>query len=174
MTALINGLLEFSRLSRQPLAKTHIDIRGLGEDCLATLKPELAGRDLEVVVGDLANCVGDPVLLRQVWTNLLSNAIKFTREQPHGRIEVSCEQQPCEVIYSVRDNGVGFDMRCADRLFGVFQRLHRADEFEGTGVGLAIVQRIVQRHGGRAWASAEPGKGAVFFFSLPCDLANQA
>ncbi|RPH59602.1 MAG: GHKL domain-containing protein, partial [Chloroflexi bacterium] len=116
---------------------------------------------------DLPACQGDPHLLKQVWMNLLSNAIKFTRNCEQAHIEVGAEKRAGEIIYFVKDNGTGFDMRYVDKLFGVFQRLHRAEEYEGTGVGLAIVQRIVRRHGGRVWAQAEVGRGATFFFSLP-------
>jgi len=122
---------------------------------------------VEIVQEDLPPCEGDPSLLRQVFLNLLSNALKFTRRKEEARIEIGGRREAGEIVYFVRDNGVGFDMRYKDKLFGVFQRLHRAEEYEGTGVGLATVQRIVQRHGGRVWAEAEPDRGATFFVALP-------
>ena len=117
-------------------------------------------------IGPLPKAQGDPAMIRLVWTNLLSNAVKFSSKKELSVIKVDSEVRSGEVIYSIRDNGAGFDMRYADKLFGAFQRLHSSKEFEGTGVGLAIVQRIVQRHGGRVWAEGEPGKGAVFYFTI--------
>lgn len=120
----------------------------------------------------MPSCKGDAVLLKQVWTNLLSNALKYTRKQKSARIEIGCCTGPesagagSDVVYFVKDNGVGFDMKFADKLFGVFQRLHSAADFEGTGAGLAIAQRIVQRHGGRIWDEAKPNEGATFSFTL--------
>ena len=122
---------------------------------------------MEIQIGQLPLCQGDPILLEQVFLNLLGNALKFTRGREVARIEVGCagdDRQPDGCIYFVKDNGVGFDMQYAHKLFGVFQRLHRAEDYEGTGVGLAIVQRIVHRHGGRVWAEAQPDKGADVLF----------
>jgi light-regulated signal transduction histidine kinase (bacteriophytochrome) len=121
---------------------------------------------MEVHLGKLPACQGDPTLLHQVWFNLLSNAFKYTRDRRPAIIEIGSQAEEDRTIYFVRDNGVGFEMQYARKLFGVFQRLHRADEFEGTGVGLAIVQRIVHRHGGRIWAEAALNRGATFYFSL--------
>jgi light-regulated signal transduction histidine kinase (bacteriophytochrome) len=121
---------------------------------------------IDFSVGSLPFAVGDPSLLRQVWMNLISNAVKFTSKKDRAVIEVGAEQRGSEVVYFVRDNGAGFDPLYADKLFGVFQRLHSETEFEGTGVGLAIVQRIVHRHGGRVWAEGETGKGASFHFTF--------
>lgn len=171
MERLIADLLAFSRLTRQPLRCEPVCLRELVQEAWLELAPEREGREVELSVGDLPVCEGDPLLLRQVFFNLLSNALKFTRPREVARIEVGCRpaatpEAPGQPVIYVRDNGVGFDMRYAGRLFGVFQRLHREEEFEGTGVGLAIVQRIVQRHGGEVWAKGEVGKGATFFFTL--------
>src|SRR6266536_122155 len=124
--------------------------------------------DARFEVGPLPEAIGDPVLLRQVWTNLLDNAFKFSAARQPALIAAGGRQAEEGVVYFVRDNGAGFDMRYKDKLFGVFQRLHRTDEFSGYGLGLATVQRIVHKHGGRVWAESEPGKGATFHFTLPC------
>lgn len=166
MGQLIDDLLTFSRLSRQPLKKQNVATAGLARQVLEELKREQNGRRVEVSVGDLADCHADPALLKQVFVNLLSNALKYTRKSDVSKIELACEKRNGETVYFVKDNGTGFDMRYADKLFGVFQRLHRAEEYEGTGVGLAIVQRIVNRHGGRVWAEAEVNKGATFYFTV--------
>jgi PAS domain S-box-containing protein len=166
MSDLIEDLLAFSRLSRQPVNKQTIATTDLVRQTLDSLNEEQAGRQVEILMGELPVCQGDPALLRQVWANLLSNALKFTRGRTRARIEIGCMEQDSEPVYYVRDNGVGFDMQYAGKLFGVFQRLHRTEEYEGTGVGLAIVQRIIHRHGGRVWAEAEPGVGATFCFTL--------
>ncbi len=165
---LIEDLLNFSRLSRQPLVKRKVDISQLVQQVLAELQGDLKGRQVAFRVGPMAECLGDVSLLKQVFVNLLSNALKFTRQREEAVIEISCDSQCSEFLFSVRDNGAGFDMQYAGKLFGVFQRLHRADQFEGTGVGLSIVQRIIHRHGGRIWAEAEVDKGATFHFTLPC------
>jgi len=167
MGHLIDDLLKFSRLSRQPLNKRPVEPAELVHQALQTLSHEQAGRQVEVVVGEIPPCQGDPGLLLQVWINLLSNALKFTRPREVARIEIGCQvKEDGERVYYVQDNGTGFDMQYADKLFGVFQRLHSAQEFEGTGVGLALVQRIIFRHGGRIWAKAQPGVGATFYFAL--------
>jgi PAS domain S-box-containing protein len=186
MGNLIDDLLAFSRLGRQELAKKHLLPAELVRSVIEDLGSEQA-RGVEIIVNDLPGCDGDRQLMRQVFANLLSNALKYTRKTLKARIEVgtmqlgdlrremsAAEQQhlPAELsdpklaIYFVRDNGVGFDMKYAGKLFGVFQRLHRQEDFEGTGVGLAIVQRIIARHGGRIWAYAEVGKGATFYFTM--------
>ena len=147
----------------------------LVQQCLDELRGERDGRRIEIIMGDLPPCDAEPALLKQVWINLLSNAIKYTRGREVATIEIGCRvdgDPPGEPTYFVRDNGVGFDMRYADKLFGVFQRLHRAEDYEGTGVGLAIVQRIVHRHGGRVWAEARPGQGATFYFTLGEGLSD--
>ena len=166
MGRLIDDLLSFSRLSRQPLNKRTVDSADLVHQVLEALQGELEGREVVIRIGELPACQGDLTLLKQVWMNLLSNALKFTCKREVAQIEVGCTEQDGEQIFFVKDNGVGFDMRYADKLFGVFQRLHRSDEFEGTGVGLAIVQRIIHRHNGRVWPEAEPDVGATFFFTI--------
>ncbi len=166
MGELIDDLLLFARLSRQSLNKVSVDTAKLVRDTLKELKVEGDGRQVEVRLGDLPPCQGDPALLKQVWTNLLSNALKYTRHSDSAVVEIGTASKDGETVYFVRDNGTGFDMKYAHKLFGVFQRLHRAEDFEGTGVGLAIVQRIVHRHGGRTWAEAAVGRGAAFYFTL--------
>jgi two-component system sensor histidine kinase/response regulator len=179
MGRLIDDLLGFARLSRQPLKKQTVGPAALVRQCLEELRGERKGRCVEVQVGDLPCCQADPALLKQVFTNLLSNALKYTGKRPTalietgGRIEADGRAGATgQCTYFVKDNGVGFDMRYADKLFGVFQRLHRAEDYDGTGVGLAIVQRIVHRHGGRVWAESQPNLGATFYFTLaaagPC------
>jgi light-regulated signal transduction histidine kinase (bacteriophytochrome) len=167
MGDLIDGLLAFSRLNRLTIKHQPVNTLELINQALYRLSSERDGRQVEITLGELPPCQGDPVLLEQVWVNLLSNALKFTRGQAPASVEVGASKQENDFIYYVKDNGVGFDMRYAGKLFGVFQRLHLPEEFEGTGVGLAIVQRILHRHGGRIWAEAKPGKGAVFYFTIP-------
>jgi PAS domain S-box-containing protein len=169
MGFLIDDLLTFSRLSRLPLNKRSVNSQRLVQETLAELGFPFRERKVEVRMGDLPRCSGDAALLKQVWLNLLSNALKYTRQREPAVIEIDCKEDNGEKTYFVGDNGSGFDMRYAGKLFGVFQRLHRADEFEGTGVGLAIVQRIVSRHGGRVWADAALNRGATFYFTLEED-----
>jgi PAS domain S-box-containing protein len=169
MGELIDDLLAFSRLSRQPLKCESVDFAQIVAAIREESAPDHAGRLIEWRIGDLPVCAGDPALLKQVWVNLISNAVKYSRGRAPAIIEIASRQQEHEVIYFVRDNGTGFDMRYAHKLFAVFQRLHRADEFEGTGVGLAIVQRILHRHGGRVWVEAVEGQGATFYFTLKPD-----
>jgi signal transduction histidine kinase len=166
MSDLIDGMLKFSRTSRQPLELCEVQMESLARQALAQVQEECDIRPVNVTFGFLPDCRGDAMLLRQVWYNLLSNAFKFTRKCEAPRIEVGAQNDDGGMVYFVRDNGSGFDMQYAARLFGVFQRLHRSEEFEGTGVGLAIAKRILQRHGGRIWAEAKPGEGAVFYFTL--------
>jgi len=172
---LVDDLLALARISRQPVKKQTLDPAQLVQQSIHELLSGQDGRRIEILVGDLPPCAAEPTLLKQVWTNLLSNAVKYTRGHDVATIEVGCrgDGDPSgEKTYFVRDNGVGFDMRYADKLFGVFQRLHRAEDYEGTGVGLAIVQRIIHRHGGRVWAEAQPGQGATFFFTLGGGIAR--
>ncbi|MEO6991987.1 MAG: PAS domain S-box protein, partial [Lacunisphaera sp.] len=166
MGELIDDLLTFSRLSRQSLRKQPVDTEKLVRTVLNDLVSAGEEGRVEIRVGELPPCEGDAGLLKQVWVNLISNAFKYTRRREHAVVEIGCNRQAGEVIYFVRDNGTGFDMRYVHKLFGVFQRLHRAEEYEGTGVGLAIVQRVVHRHGGRVWAEAKLNEGAVFQFTL--------
>lgn len=173
MGRLIDDLLSFSRLSRQPLKKMTFSPVELIKQVQAALSAETEGRSLEVIISDLPPCDGDPALLKQVWMNLLSNAFKFTRRRDYARVEIGALQHPTEIVYFVKDNGTGFDMRYSAKLFGVFQRLHYSEEYEGTGVGLAIVQRVVRRHGGQVWAESELDQGATFYFSLPIEQQSQ-
>jgi signal transduction histidine kinase len=166
MGRLIDDLLRFSRLGRQPLNASNIALEPLVHDAFREATAEVPVEQIQLIVGRLPDCRGDANLLRQVLVNLLSNAIKFTRHVADPRVEVGANEQNSQVVYFVRDNGAGFDMRYANKLFGVFQRLHGHDEFPGTGVGLAVVRRIIERHGGRVWADSEPGKGATFYFTL--------
>ena len=162
METLIAGLLAFSRYSRQPLNKQPVDLTQLVQQVWASLATQRGGRQIEFVIGGLPACQADPFLLKQVLVNLLSNAVKFTRTREHARIEVGS----ANLVYFVRDNGVGFSMESAEKLFHVFQRLHPEEDYEGTGVGLAIVQRIIQRHGGRVCAEGAENEGATFYFTL--------
>jgi light-regulated signal transduction histidine kinase (bacteriophytochrome) len=165
MSQLIEDLLAFARFSRQPLQKLPVSLADIARRIVKELKGK-EDRAIEAHVGDLPTAEGDASLLEQVLMNLLSNAFKFTRGRNPAVIEVDSRTQDGEIVYFVRDNGAGFDMKYADKLFGVFQRLHTTAQFEGTGVGLSIVQRIVQRHGGRIWAESAPGQGATFNFTL--------
>jgi PAS domain S-box-containing protein len=166
MGQLIDGLLAFSRISRQPLQRQVLSLTRLAYQVLEEFQPEIAEQRVEVTIHTLPDAKADPTLLRLVFTNLLSNALKYSSKRDRARIEIGWQAQAGQTVYFVRDNGAGFDMRYADKLFGVFQRLHPADEFEGTGVGLATVKRIVERHDGRIWAEAEVNKGATFYFTL--------
>jgi light-regulated signal transduction histidine kinase (bacteriophytochrome) len=167
MGQLIDDLLHFSRLGRQQLSKQSVNVSSLVQEVLEELGKDQGDRSIELLVGQMPDTVGDPSLLKQVFVNLLSNAYKFTRKKEKAMIEVGWRQDEKEGVYFVKDNGAGFDMKHAHKLFDVFQRLHRQDEFEGTGVGLSTVQRIINRHGGRIWAEAAVDKGAEFYFTLP-------
>lgn len=171
MAKLIDDLLDFSRVGRKEVAKSVVNTESIVKSVVSELMSQEEGREVRMQISPLDPCDADPNLLRQVWVNLISNALKYTRKTSHAEVEISSRKTPSEVVYSIRDNGTGFDMAYAHKLFGVFQRLHRQQEFEGTGVGLAIVHRIVTRHGGRVWAEGEVNKGAIFHFSLPNSLA---
>jgi light-regulated signal transduction histidine kinase (bacteriophytochrome) len=166
MHKLIEALLDFSRTGRQQLKLERLAPAEIVRKALEPLQAEIERRGVVVDVHSMPECVADPVLLRQVYANLLDNALKFTQRREHAAVEVGALSEGGGAVYYVRDNGAGFDMRYADRLFGVFQRLHSAVEYEGTGAGLAIVQRIIHRHGGRIWAEAEKDRGATFYFTL--------
>ena len=167
MEQLIEDLLRFSRVSRKDLEKTDLNIRQLIEVSWEELRDIHPDRSMTLTIGDLPPAWGDRSLIKQVFVNLLSNAVKFTTPRDHGRIEAGSYAKDGEVVYFIRDNGAGFDMKYYDQLFTVFQRLHSSSEFEGTGIGLALVHRIVKRHGGRVWAEGEVNKGATFYFTLP-------
>ncbi len=166
MGQLIDDLLTLSRLGRQDIKLSKLDIAGLAKAVFNELKPNTRERTPQLNINTPPNAYGDRALIHQVFVNLLSNAIKFTGTKENPIIEVGGYVEGKESIYYVRDNGIGFDMRYAWKLFGVFQRLHRQDEFEGTGVGLAIVQRVIHRHGGQVWAEGKVGEGATFYFTL--------
>jgi len=167
MGELIDSMLEFSRTSRQEMLLTRVDMNDLVKEAMINLKPDYIDRNIIWQVGTLPEVFGDRHLLKQVWLNLLSNAIKFTEKTPHAQIEVGALDEGAEDVFFVKDNGVGFEMKYANKLFGVFQRLHPASDYEGIGIGLANMRRIIQRHEGRTWAEGEPGVGATFYFSLP-------
>ena len=168
MGVLIDDLLAFSRMGRAEMMKTRVDLGALAGEIIAGLEQENRDRDIVWEIGPLPVVVGDVAMLRQVLINLIANALKFTRQRQQARIEIgSVSEHADETLFYIRDNGVGFDMKYVDKLFGLFQRLHDSQEFEGTGIGLANVQRIILRHGGRIWAEGSPGAGAVFWFSLP-------
>jgi light-regulated signal transduction histidine kinase (bacteriophytochrome) len=166
MGKLIEALLSISRVGRQALQPCDLDLNSVVEEVIENLEPDLKNRQIDWRVGRLPTIRCDPTLTRIAFFNLLANAVKFTSRRERASIEIAAERQNREYVFCVRDNGVGFSMKYADKLFGVFQRLHRAEDFEGTGVGLATVQRIIQKHGGRIWAEAELDKGASFYFTL--------
>jgi PAS domain S-box-containing protein len=166
MSRLIDDLLAFSRLGRTEMSLSGIDMQTMANSVFHELTTPESRARIDLHVGSLPPALADTTLMRQVWTNLLSNAIKFSSKRERATIQVSAEQINGETVYTVKDNGAGFDMQYVHKLFGVFQRLHNTREFEGTGVGLALVQRVIRRHGGRVWAQGEIDKGATFCFSL--------
>jgi light-regulated signal transduction histidine kinase (bacteriophytochrome) len=165
---LIDDLLTFSRIGRAETQRTVVSMDQLVKEVLTEVQQEADGRKINWRIGALANVYGDRSMLRVALVNLLSNAFKFTRNRDPAEIEIGCSNgNRNEVVFYVKDNGVGFDMKYVNKLFRVFQRLHRAEDFEGTGIGLASVQRIIQRHGGRIWAEGEVNRGASFYFAIP-------
>ncbi len=169
MSQLIDDLLSFSRLSRKELQKSVIDMKAFVNSIYYEITTPEERKKIKLKINDLIDAFGDPTLIKQTWINLLSNAIKFSAKRKMAKINVSCKKEENRIVYCVKDNGAGFDMQYMNKLFGVFQRLHSEKEFPGTGVGLAIVQRIIHRHGGKVWAVGEVDKGASFYFSLPTE-----
>ena len=167
MGNLIDALLTFSRLSRTELLKIRINSKNMVTQVLKSFSEEMAGRDIEINISELPDTIGDETLIHQVWENLISNALKYSRNKEKATIAIGSVLMDNKTVFYIRDNGAGFDMKYADKLFGVFQRMHKAAEFEGIGIGLANVNRIIVRHGGKCWAESEVGNGATFFFSLP-------
>jgi len=167
MGDLIDALLTFSRLSRTELLWTKINSKKLVNNLLKSFSDELVNRNVEINISELPETKGDENLINQVWVNLISNAIKYSRNKEKAVIDIGGKIEDDKIIFNIKDNGAGFDMKYADKLFGVFHRLHKTREFEGIGIGLANVNRIVTRHGGKCWAEGEVGKGATFFFSIP-------
>jgi len=166
MGNLIDALLTFSRLSRADLIRTKIYSKNMVNHVLKTFSDELEGRDVEINISELPNIMGDEILIKLVWSNLISNALKYSKNKEKAVIDIGAKIVNGETIFFIKDNGVGFDMKYVRKLFGVFQRLHKAKDFEGIGIGLADVNRIVMRHGGKCWAESEVDKGATFFFSI--------
>ena len=167
MHRLIDDLLEFSRVRRKELENSCCDMEFLVKNILKEQFLSLKRREYEIKISELYKCSCDSKMMEQVWTNLISNAFKYSEKKEKPVIEIGSFKNKGETVYFVRDNGIGFDMRNINKLFIAFQRLHSEAEFEGTGIGLAIVDRIIKRHGGRVWADAKPGEGASFYFSLP-------
>jgi light-regulated signal transduction histidine kinase (bacteriophytochrome) len=166
MGQLIDDLLAFSRLGRAEMSPSPIEMGTMANSIFHELTTPESRARIDFQVGTLPPAIADPTLMRQVWMNLLSNAIKFSSKRQRAVIRVNGQQGQGENVYTVQDNGAGFDMQYVGKVFGVFQRLHSSKEFEGTGVGLALVQRVIHRHGGRVWAEGEIDKGATLYFAL--------
>jgi light-regulated signal transduction histidine kinase (bacteriophytochrome) len=171
MELLIDELSNLARVGRHALARQPVQLTGIIDETLALLRPDIGSREVEWIITDLPAVQCDPVLVKLIFQNLFTNALKFTRPRAHAVIEVGRRKaNRCEdlgpTVLMVRDNGIGFNMKYVDKLFGVFQRLHRSEDFEGTGIGLATVRRIVHKHGGRVWAESKPDQGAAFYFTL--------
>ena len=172
MGKLIDDLLDFARLGRKELAQTTVHMNSLVDHVRQELMAAEIGREIEFKIDSLYSVTGDLSMIRQVWINLISNALKYSHKQPLARIEIGCTKDNNHITYYIHDNGVGFDMKYVNKLFGVFQRLHKVEEFEGTGVGLALAHRIITRHGGKIWAEASVNKGATFYFFIPDNNLN--
>ncbi|WP_281774759.1 sensor histidine kinase [Methanobacterium formicicum] len=173
MGHLIDDILLLSRASRQEMKLNELDMTALANGVYQEFQTDVEGRDIQFTVGDLPHAYGDRAMMGQVFQNLIGNAIKFTRSRNPALIEVGGEVKDKELVYYVKDNGAGFDMKYINKLFGLFQRLHSPEEFEGTGVGLSIVQRVIRRHGGRVWGEGSVDEGATIFFALPKDMPKQ-
>jgi light-regulated signal transduction histidine kinase (bacteriophytochrome) len=173
MGNLIDDLLSFSRAGRTEMNKTRFSMNKLIEEALTQIKFSVADRNIKWKIANLPNVFADYNLLRSCWVNLIDNAVKYTRNREEALIVINCTEQEEEYVFSIQDNGVGFDMQYAAKLFGVFQRMHTTSEFEGTGIGLANLHRIISRHGGRTWANAKVDKGATFYFTLPKDREKE-
>ena len=169
---MIVALLAFSCAGRERLDLDRIDMTALAGAAAAEVAAMYTGPKPRIDIADLPAVEGDAAAIRQVWCNLIGNALKYSAKQPEPWVRICGRIENCEAVYQVDDNGAGFDMRYADKLFGVFQRLHRTEDFSGVGVGLAIVHRIMVRHGGRVWAQSAPGEGACFQFALPRGAAS--
>jgi light-regulated signal transduction histidine kinase (bacteriophytochrome) len=174
MGLLVDGLLNLARVTRHAPSFQVAGLNSVVREVVALLQPESEGRVVDWKIADLPSAAFDPILIKQVFQNLLANALKFTRPRERAVIEIGYRQENGQTVIAIRDNGVGFSMKHTDKLFGVFQRLHRAEDFEGTGIGLATVQRIIHKHGGQVWAEAEPDKGATFCFTLGAADPNPA
>jgi light-regulated signal transduction histidine kinase (bacteriophytochrome) len=169
MGQLIDDLLDFSRLGRKELSHAHVMMDDMVQDIVRELRPQEQDRQIEIKILPLKPSRGDHSMIRQVWVNLISNALKYSRNKAIAEIEIGSTEKNGQLTYYVRDNGAGFDMQYVEKLFGVFQRLHKINEFEGTGVGLALVKTIIKRHGGFVWAEGKVDEGATFYFSLPAE-----
>ncbi len=167
MRHLIDDLLNFSRISRIELNKVFLDVKVLINEVCKELIDSEKKRNVEFVLKEINNFKGDKSMIKRVFINLISNALKFTKNKKKSIIEISSKKDMNNIIYSIKDNGAGFDMKYYDKLFGVFQRLHGVKEFEGTGIGLALVKRIIEKHGGKVWAESKINKGASFYFQIP-------
>ena len=167
MAELIDDILELSRINRVDIQHRDINLSAMAEECLQSLQAANPERKVELQVQPDMHAIGDPRLLRIVLQNLLSNAWKFTSEREQPKIQVGAAKDYDQLVFFVKDNGVGFDVKYSDKVFGIFQRLHKPEEFEGTGIGLASVQRAINRHGGKVWVNAKSEKGATFYFTLP-------
>jgi len=166
MGQLIDDLLAFSRLGRKELVKQNVSMNDIVNHVCEEQRQQLGDRNIQLVLKEIPDACADSATIQQLWVNLVSNAIKYTRHKENAVIEIGSEERDDSLTYYIKDNGAGFDMRYYEKLFGVFQRLHSDKEFEGTGVGLAIVQRIISKHGGQIWAEAKPDEGATFYFTL--------